>query len=143
MFNGETVLETKNADGTLTLGRQLGREAGPQSIFLLEGDLGTGKTVLAHGIAQGLGVRTWRGSPTFNLIHEYEGRLPYFHIDAYRLTPGEAMELDLIDMLERGGVLAVEWPDRVLPALGHPRESVVTVHLEDLGEAGRRIELRR
>jgi len=90
--------------------------------------LGAGKTTFAQGVAQGLGVVEDVTSPTFALVHEYEGRLPLFHMDLYRLSSEE--EFELIggwEYLRRGGVCLIEWADRLGQALTGP---VWKVHLE-------------
>jgi tRNA threonylcarbamoyladenosine biosynthesis protein TsaE len=100
------------------LGRALGEVAGPGAVFLLEGDLGAGKTTLAQGIALGLGVVGAVTSPTYALVHVYQGRLPFWHLDLYRLEgPVDLDELGL-DSAPEEAVLAIEWPDRAsrLPA---------------------------
>jgi tRNA threonylcarbamoyladenosine biosynthesis protein TsaE len=120
----------------------MGRDASPGMIVVLQGDLGAGKTVFAHGIAEGLEVQTWRGSPTFDLIHEYAGRLPYFHLDVYRVTPEELLDLDLERLLDANGVVAVEWGDCMLEdLLSFKSTRLIMVRLEDAGEDTRRIAI--
>jgi tRNA threonylcarbamoyladenosine biosynthesis protein TsaE len=94
-------------------GRALARELGPGSVVWLEGDLGAGKTTLVKAIVEGLGVTASATSPTYALVHRYEGRRgPVWHVDCYRLRqPDEARELDW-ERLSGGDVLLVEWPDR-------------------------------
>ena len=82
--------------------------------MVLEGPLGAGKTTLAQGLAAGLGVEGDVTSPTFALVHEYDGRLPLFHMDLYRLTSSD--EFELIggwEYLRKGGVCPIEWADRL------------------------------
>jgi tRNA threonylcarbamoyladenosine biosynthesis protein TsaE len=134
--------ETSAPKGTLDLGRELGAKARPGTVFVIEGELGAGKTVMARGIAQGLGIDTWRGSPTFAIVHEYSGRLNYFHLDAYRITGGELVDLDLDRMFDGESVMAVEWGEKVLQEL---REAgpvqIIRLHLYDVGDDRRRIEI--
>ncbi len=86
----------------------------PGDVVLLVGELGTGKTCFVQGIAEGLGVRERVLSPTFTLLREYTGRLPLYHLDAYRLEgPGDLSDLGLEEYLEGQGVVVVEWADRV------------------------------
>ncbi len=97
---------------TLALGRALGGLLGPGAVILLKGELGAGKTVLARGIARGLGGRRNPvTSPSFTLLNLYPGRLPFHHADLYRLSPAEADDLFLLEEAA-DGVLAVEWPER-------------------------------
>src|SRR4029077_5481362 len=76
------------------------------------------KTTLAQGIARGLGVGDVVNSPTFTLVQEYAGRHPVYHLDLYRLSgPEEAADLAIEEMLAAGGVLMIEWPERIAPLL--------------------------
>lgn len=86
----------------------------PGDVILLEGELGTGKTVFVRGLAEALGVRERVLSPTFTLAREYRGRLALYHLDAYRLEgPMDLYDLGVEEVLEGEGVLIVEWGDRV------------------------------
>lgn len=106
-------LELAQEPATLALGRALGRSLRAGMVVLLIGDLGAGKTTLTRGLAAGLGVDPGYviASPTFTLLNIYPGRLELFHADLYRLSPGEADDLELLDQAA-AGVLAVEWPER-------------------------------
>lgn len=90
----------------------MGRLARGGDFFALIGAIGAGKTVLAEGLLEGLGVGDFRGSPTFTLIHEYKGRLPVYHFDMYRLGP-EAVREDLgyDEYFHGDGVSVVEWAE--------------------------------
>ncbi len=106
---------------TEILGQRLGAEARPGDIITLSGDLGAGKTTLTRFIAQGLGVKdNYITSPTFSIIHEYQGRLPLYHMDLYRLQElSMDDELGLEDYLYGEGLCVIEWPNRLgemLPA---------------------------
>ena len=113
------VFEIADEADTDRLGRALARVAAADTVIGLVGPLGAGKTRFARGFAEALGVDPAEvTSPTYTLIHEYEGRLPVFHFDAYRLG-GEAVfeALGVCDYWEAGGVCLVEWADRVAGAL--------------------------
>ncbi len=100
---------------TAALGESWGRQARPGWVIGLSGDLGAGKTLLATGIARGLGVTGRVQSPTFTLVNEYlDGRLPLFHLDLYRLsTPHDIVAAGLETYLNRpSGVAIVEWIER-------------------------------
>jgi tRNA threonylcarbamoyladenosine biosynthesis protein TsaE len=110
-------LTTNSPRETQALGRLLGAEALPGDLILLSGDLGSGKTTLAQGVAQGLEVKGYAHSPTFVLVNEYKGRLTLYHVDLYRLDdPGEIAELGIEEMLT-GGVCIVEWAEKALTLL--------------------------
>jgi tRNA threonylcarbamoyladenosine biosynthesis protein TsaE len=112
---------------------------GSGAVVLLSGDLGAGKTAFVRGLAEGLGIDPQEvSSPTFTLIQEYRGgRLTLFHIDLYRLQPREVDDLGLDEIARSGGVMAIEWPDRL------PRgfESAITVRIEHADESTRNISI--
>ncbi len=96
------------------LGEALGALLGPGDVVGLIGELGAGKTVLAQGVALGLGVRARVTSPTFTIIHEHRGRVPFYHVDVYRLgAPSDTEGLGLEEYLSGDGVAAVEWADKI------------------------------
>ena len=108
------TLRTRSAAETRALGRALGTDALPGTVLALVGPLGAGKTQLAKGVAEGLGVRSVVNSPTFVLMNEHQGRLRLFHIDAYRLDdPQDAAAAGLLDERQADGVTVIEWADRL------------------------------
>ncbi len=126
---------------TLNFGRKMAQTLKGGELIVLEGDLGMGKTVFARGIAAGLGISEDQvRSPSFTLVHEYEGgRCPLFHVDLYRLDGDEDLEgLGLDELTEAGSVVLVEWGEK-LP-LWYRRDAL-TVRFHDLGEDSRQIEL--
>lgn len=132
------VLESSSPAATRRLGQRLARLLEAGDVLLLSGELGSGKTCLAQGVAQGLAVKEWVNSPSFVLLTEYEGRLHLYHADMYRLEdPGEAAELHLLEYAAPG-VLLVEWPERAWPEM--PPEHLL-VRLETTGPSHRRITL--
>ena len=105
-------LETNSAEETRLIGRTLGSSMRIGDLVLLYGELGTGKTVLSKGVAEGLNCETFARSPTFVIVNEYKGDIPLSHCDLYRLTGGlEVEELALEERLERGALI-VEWAER-------------------------------
>lgn len=106
---------TRSAAETQGLGRELARELAPDGVLLLSGELGAGKTVLARGIGEALGLDPREvQSPTFTLIREHRGsggRL--VHADLYRLEPEQAAALGLEELLAGPGVKVVEWAERL------------------------------
>ena len=97
----------------------------PGTVLALSGELGAGKTQLAKGVATGLGVKSVVNSPTFVLMNEHAGRLRLFHVDAYRLgDPEEAAAAGLLEDRAAGGVVVIEWADRLDGWLPHQRLDV-------------------
>ena len=113
---------------TEDLGRRLAAALGPGAVVAYRGDLGLGKTAFTRGLARGLGYQGRVTSPTFTIVNEYEGTgLPLFHFDMYRLEgPEDLFGIGWEDYLDRGGVCAVEWSERVEEALP---EDAVTVSI--------------
>ena len=111
---------------TEALGRRLAAVLAPGAVVAYRGDLGMGKTAFTRGLARGLGYKGRVTSPTFTIVNEYEGGgLPLFHFDMYRLEDaGDLFDIGWEDYLDRGGVCAVEWSERVEEALP---EDAVTV----------------
>ncbi len=107
-------LRSSAAAQTRAYGRALGAAARPGTLLALAGPLGAGKTELAKGVAEGLGVTSVVNSPTFVLMNEHAGRLRLFHADAYRLIePDEALDAGLLDERQAQGVVVLEWADRL------------------------------
>jgi tRNA threonylcarbamoyladenosine biosynthesis protein TsaE len=106
------VLHSRGPAETRRIGARLGRLLQPGDVLLLQGELGSGKTVLAQGIGQGLAVREPVKSSSYVLLNEYHGRLTVYHADLFRLDdPGQVAELAL-EEVAAPGVLLVEWPER-------------------------------
>lgn len=115
----ELILKTGSADETFFLGERLAALVEPGDVLAVSGELGAGKTVLARGLARGLGVTGPVKSPTFTLINEYTtGRLPFYHLDVYRLSgPSEMADLGCEEYFYGSGVTLVEWAGRVAEIL--------------------------
>lgn len=95
---------------TIQLGEQIGRALEAGDVLVLDGDLGAGKTTFTKGLAKGLDIPDLIKSPTFTIIREYhDGRLPLYHMDAYRLENGGAEDLGLEEYFDSDGVSVVEW----------------------------------
>ncbi len=150
--SGDLDIVSHGAAQTGRLGARLGALCTGGEVFLLDGELGAGKTVLAKGIAEGLGVDGPVTSPTFALIHEYAGRLPMAHVDLYRLD-GEAAAIStgVEDYLRTDGVTVVEWstrapdlfgPDWVRVSLSHVSETKRGVRVSSMGRRSRALVAR-
>lgn len=135
------TLDSDSPEATYAWANRLGGDLRPPLVVALVGNLGAGKTLVAKGIASGLGVRVPVTSPTFTLINEYD--LPdggvLFHIDCYRLDDpiDDARGLGMEELFDRGIVL-IEWADRLLPLLPDAR---LDIELTDAGPGHRRIVL--
>lgn len=111
-------LRSENAGDTRAIGAALAEVLGAGDVVVLAGDLGTGKTALAQGIAEGLGVEARVTSPSFMIVRVYEGRLPLHHVDVYRLDHlQELHDLGFEEVVDSRGVTVIEWGDRVTPML--------------------------
>jgi tRNA threonylcarbamoyladenosine biosynthesis protein TsaE len=128
-----------SAEQTHRLGARLGELLEPGDILLLGGELGAGKTVFAQGVAAGLGVDEPVTSPTFTLIHEHAGRVPFYHVDLYRITgSAEAADLGLEDYLYGDGVTLVEWGERAAGLLPAAR---LEITLKPIAETKRAVRM--
>lgn len=123
------IIETKSAEETFSLGRQLGEKARAGQIYTLNGDLGTGKTVFTQGFAAGLGITEPVNSPTFTILQVYEGgRLPFYHFDVYRIGDVEEMEeIGYEDCFYGNGVCLIEWAELIREILP---DTVIRVEIE-------------
>ncbi|MBN1591678.1 MAG: tRNA (adenosine(37)-N6)-threonylcarbamoyltransferase complex ATPase subunit type 1 TsaE [Candidatus Coatesbacteria bacterium] len=108
-------MRTECADETMELGSRLARSLNPGDVVLLSGELGAGKTVLAKGIAAGLGIDVALvNSPSFTLMNVYKGSLQMVHLDLYRIDDLEqAEQAGLLDSFASNGIVVIEWPERL------------------------------
>jgi tRNA threonylcarbamoyladenosine biosynthesis protein TsaE len=127
-----TTITTHSEAETAAAGRKLAVTLSAGDVVLLYGDLGAGKTAFVRGLAEGLGIaRDEVSSPTFTLVQEYRGgRMTLFHVDLYRLNdPREIDDLGLDEMTE-GGVLAIEWAEKLSSRAWRQPSRCVTVRIE-------------
>ncbi len=133
-------LHTEDEAETIAVAERLAPLLRPGDLLLLRGDLGAGKTTFTRGLARGVGSSALVSSPTFTLIHEYDGgRLPLVHVDAYRLTnAADAESTGLAEYLQRGeSVAIIEWPERIEAMLSSDR---MEIELEEYAD-GRLVTL--
>ena len=105
-----------NEEELINWGQRLGSLLQEQDVLVLTGDLGAGKTPVTKGLAQGLGIKQMIKSPTYTIVREYEGRLPLYHLDVYRI--GEDPDsIDLDDFLFGEGVTVIEWGELLADSL--------------------------
>jgi tRNA threonylcarbamoyladenosine biosynthesis protein TsaE len=130
-------LTAVTAEETAAVGESLGRTLGRGDVVALYGELGTGKTCFTQGLARGLDVDVRATSPTFVLVNEYRGRLPVYHVDAYRTeSASELLDLGLLDLLGGDGVTVVEWADKAESVLP---DRTVRVRIGGVGDEPRTI----
>lgn len=126
------VLESFCPGDTYKIGKNLAEQAVTGSVYCLNGDLGTGKTVFTQGFAAGLGITDPVNSPTFTILQVYEeGRLPLYHFDVYRIEdPEEMYEVGCEEYFTAGGVCLVEWAELIREMI--PEEAVQITIEKDL-----------
>lgn len=136
--SAQLVLESDSVDATRASGRTIGELAAPDTVIALVGPLGAGKTQLVKGIALGLDVPDERKvtSPTFVIMKQHPGRLTLFHADAYRVTGDDLEAIGLSEWCTSGGVVVVEWADRVVEFLPDDR---LHIDIESTGPETRRL----
>lgn len=132
------ILKTTSPEQTVEIGESLARLLKPGDTLTLAGDLGAGKTTFTKGLAKGLGVRDMVSSPTFTIIKEYQGRLPLYHMDVYRMD-GDDEDLGFDEYFASDGVTVVEWADNIASYLPNDRLEIEILREEN--ESERTIQL--
>lgn len=108
------IKEVYDEKETKALGYNLGLNAKSGQIYCLKGDLGVGKTVFTKGFAEGLGITDYITSPTFTIVNEYNGRLPFYHFDVYRIgDPDEMYDIGYEEYFFGDGVCLIEWAELI------------------------------
>lgn len=116
----EYKITVKDEIDTIELAQNFESEKFPNMIICLNGELGRGKTVFAKGFANALGVKDNVTSPTFSIIKEYDGELPLFHMDVYRLD-GNTSGVNIEEYFSKGGIVLIEWADTIKDILPEER----------------------
>ncbi|HOE21609.1 MAG TPA: tRNA (adenosine(37)-N6)-threonylcarbamoyltransferase complex ATPase subunit type 1 TsaE [Spirochaetota bacterium] len=130
---------TNSQEETFDVGYELGKKAKKGDIFGLIGDLGTGKTILAKGIAKGLGIDEEITSPTFTLLEVYEAAIPLYHFDLYRISDDSELEnLFFEEYWYDDGVSVIEWAERAMKRLPN---DIFIIRLEYTGKNRRKITI--
>ncbi|MFB4166043.1 tRNA (adenosine(37)-N6)-threonylcarbamoyltransferase complex ATPase subunit type 1 TsaE [Alteribacillus sp. JSM 102045] len=127
-----------STDETINIAQNIGRYLKGGDVLTLNGELGAGKTHFTKGIALALEVKKVVNSPTFTIIKEYEGTLPLYHMDVYRLEEEEAEELGLEEYLEGEGICVIEWPEKIKDMLPDKR---LEISINRINESNRSIQL--
>lgn len=133
-FMGEYTFLSNEPNETINFAKKLARVLKPRDVIALEGDLGAGKTTFTKGLAEGLGIEKNVNSPTFTIIKEYEGRIPLYHMDVYRLENTEE-DLGFDEYFDGDGVTVIEWAHFIEDQL--PKERL-TIEFK-LGDGNERI----
>lgn len=115
----EYKITTNNEEETIELAQNIESEKFPNMVICLVGELGSGKTMFTKGIATALGIKENVTSPTYTIIKEYEGELPLYHMDVYRLN-GNVEGLGIEEYFSKGGIVVIEWADTIKDVL--PKE---------------------
>lgn len=134
MKTEEHEIISHSSEETFRLGAFLGKHVTNGSVIALTGELGSGKTCLAQGIAKGLGVPQdlYVTSPTYTIVNEYPGRLHLFHVDLYRIENiAELAEIGLDEIMERGDVTVIEWAEKMIEILPKERLSISLSIVDD------------
>ena len=135
----EYKITSKSEMDTIELAQNIESEKFPNMIICLDGELGSGKTVFTKGIANALGINEPITSPTFNIIKEYNGEVPLYHMDVYRLEGSEDFEnLGTEDMLYGDGVCIIEWSEKIMDSL--PKETII-INIQPQDDGSRKIQI--
>lgn len=126
----EQMLKTNSEEETLLLAQNLAKLLKPGDVITLNGDLGSGKTTFTKGLAVGLGIEQMITSPTFTIIKEYDGELPLYHMDAYRLEHSEE-DIGFAEYFYGDGISVVEWSQFIEDFLPEERLNIVIEYVSD------------
>ncbi len=126
----EYIVRTNSTEETLQFSKELAQKLQPGDVIILEGDLGAGKTTFTKGLALGLEIKKNVSSPTFTIIKEYNGRLPLYHMDVYRLEDSYE-DLGFDEYFEGQGVTVVEWAHLIEEQLPNELLQIKITHGEE------------
>ncbi len=145
MICKQIQITTGSLEETKLLGQKIGASISAGTVICLTGDLGSGKTSFVQGLATGLGVPDdyYITSPTYVLINEYPGRYPLFHVDLYRIEdPADFEDIGLYEILHGGGVVAVEWADKLSKDFQYEYlAEYLSIHFEILNDESRKLTI--
>jgi len=132
-------LQSKNESETINLGQRLGQKLKPGDVVCLYGELGAGKTTITKGIASSFGIKERDiTSASYTIIAEYDGDIPFYHIDLYRIMNGDTLDLGLDEYFHSDGVSVIEWAER---AANEIPDNCIKVRMNHAGDDLREIEL--
>lgn len=118
-------IEVRNLKDTETVGKIIARNLEKGTVLCLDGDLGAGKTTLTQFIAKEFGVNEYITSPTFTIIKEYQGKLPFYHMDVYRIDSEDDMyDLGYEEYIYSEGITIIEWSNKIINMLPENRINI-------------------
>jgi tRNA threonylcarbamoyladenosine biosynthesis protein TsaE len=123
-------LKTNTTEGTIGVAERLAALLEPGNVITLEGDLGAGKTTFTKGLAIGLGIDRTLSSPTFTIVKEYEGRLPLYHMDVYRLENSDE-DIGFEEYFNGNGITVIEWAQYIEDFLPTDRLNIMIKYLDE------------
>ena len=133
-------IHTDSAEETFEFAKQYSETLQGGEVLCMYGDLGAGKTLFAQGLAAGLGIDGYISSPTFTIVNEYEGRLPLYHFDVYRIAdPDEMYETGFDDYISGNGVCLIEWAELIQDIIPLPYTKITILRDSHNPATGRNI----
>lgn len=134
------IVHTSSPDETYMFAKDYSDSLQAGAVLCMYGDLGAGKTLFAQGLAEGLGVKEYVNSPTFTIVNEYEGRIPFYHFDVYRIAdPDEMYETGFDDYIDGDGVCLIEWAELIEDIIPHPYTKITILRSKENPERERDI----
>ncbi|MCK4813563.1 MAG: tRNA (adenosine(37)-N6)-threonylcarbamoyltransferase complex ATPase subunit type 1 TsaE [Candidatus Marinimicrobia bacterium] len=139
MTKHQYILQSNSPEATIELGRRIATQFRPNDVIALFGDLATGKTTFVKGVCEYYHADQPATSPTFTLINEYNGDIPIFHFDCYRIKhPDEIIMLGFEEYLEKDGIVLIEWPENIVRHI--PGDSI-ELHMDYVNDHTRSIKI--
>ncbi|MBQ7974489.1 MAG: tRNA (adenosine(37)-N6)-threonylcarbamoyltransferase complex ATPase subunit type 1 TsaE [Clostridia bacterium] len=135
-------IHTDSAEETYDFAKQFAQNLQGGDVLCMYGDLGAGKTLFAQGVASGLGIDDYISSPTFTIVNEYEGRIPFYHFDVYRIADSDEMyETGFDDYISGTGVCLIEWAELIDDIIPRPYTKITILRSPDNPASGRDITI--
>ncbi len=135
-------LKTFSSEETVAVAKELGSILKAGDIICLNGDLGAGKTAFTNGIAKALGIKGYVTSPTFTIVNEYQGKLPLFHFDVYRIADADEMyDIGFEEYINGDGVVVIEWSDLIRDIIPEEQIRIDIRKVMDNGPDARSIKI--
>ena len=138
------IYYSKSPEETKALAQKFSKELEKGDVITLNGDLGAGKTAFTQGLAEGLGIKEYLNSPTFTIVNCYEGDLPLYHFDVYRIEDGDEMyEIGYEEYIFGDGISIIEWAEKIKEILPEKRYDITIERDFEQGENFRKITIER